>query len=207
MPLIRPSSLDVASESPPEQAHSLADLTVQLASSDAGARRLAALEMLAHPKASKVLLTHLKEEASATVREAIFTTLARLDDPAALSGLAEFLRSEDANLRNGAIEALKLTPDHTASVVPKLLSDPNSDVRILTISILESLRHPSVEEWLVAVIENDSHLNVCGAALDLLVEVGSPGAAGAVERLKARFPAEPYIQFAANLALKRLKKG
>jgi hypothetical protein len=39
------------------------------------------------------------------------------------------------------------------------------------------------------------------------VEVGSPGAAGAVERLKARFPAEPYIQFAANLALKRLKKG
>ncbi len=207
MPLIRPSTPDTPPESNTQQAHSLAELTLQLASSDAGARRLAALEMLAHSGASMVLLRHLKEEASATVREAIFTTLARLDDPAALAGLADCLHSEDANLRNGAIETLKLLPEHTATIIPKLLQDPNADVRILTISILESLRHPRVEAWLVAVIEQDSHLNVCGAALDLLVEVGSPGAAEAIERLKERFSAEPYIQFAANLALKRLKKG
>lgn len=153
------------------------------------------------------LIEHLKSEPSAIVREAVFTTLARLGDPAALAGLAQCLRSEDANLRNGAIETLKLLPEQTATLIPKLLTDANSDVRILTISILESLRHPSVEEWLVQVIESDTHLNVCGAALDLLVEIGSARSLASIEGVKQRFSSEPYIQFAADLALKRIQQG
>jgi hypothetical protein len=49
-------------------------------------------------------------------------------------------------------------------------------VRIFAVNILESLRHPQVEEWLIEVIEGDPHLNVCGTAVDLLGETGSPGA-------------------------------
>jgi len=46
-------------------------------------------------------------------------------------------------------------------------------------------------------------VNVCGTALDLLSEVGSKASHEALERLKTRFASEPYIQFAADLALKR----
>jgi tRNA A37 threonylcarbamoyladenosine synthetase subunit TsaC/SUA5/YrdC len=42
--------------------------------------------------------------------------------------------------------------------------------------------------------------------LDLLCEVGTEAAVDPLVRLKARFSAEPYIQFAANLALKRIRE-
>jgi len=77
-------------------------------------------------------------------------------------------------------------------------------VRIFAINILESLRHPDVEAWLIEVIERDPMVNVCGTAVDLLSEVGSSASHDALERLKARFAAEPYIQFAADLALQRI---
>jgi len=196
-----------AEPEPAPQLVSLPELIEQLAHADAGERRLAALALLNHQQAAPLLIEHLKSEPSAVVREAVFTTLARLGDPAALTGLARCLSSEDANLRNGAIETLKLLPEQTATIIPRLLADSNSDVRILTISILESLRHPFVEQWLVDVIESDPHLNVCGAALDLLVEVGGPESLGSIQRVKQRFIAEPYIQFAADLAMKRIKQG
>lgn len=200
---ISPSSPQSAEPGTPP----LSALLEQLQHTDAGERRLAALALLPHNGAATYLIEHLKEESSAIVREAVFTTLARLGDPAALAGLAQCLRSEDAHLRNGAIETLKLLPEQTATLIPKLLADANSDVRILTINILESLRHPSVEEWLMQVLDSDTHLNVCGAALDLLVELGSARSQASIERVKQRFGSEPYIQFAADLALKRIQQG
>jgi HEAT repeat protein len=188
-------------------ATSLSALREQLGHADAEQRRFATLALVNHQGAAAILVEHLKVEPSAIVREAVFTTLARLGDPDSLAGIAHCLHSEDASLRNGAIEILKLLPEQTATIIPKLLADSNSDVRILTISILESLRHPSVEQWLLEVLDSDTHLNVCGAALDLLVEVGSPKALASIEQVKKRFQSEPYIQFAADLAVKRIKKG
>jgi HEAT repeat protein len=60
---------------------------------------------------------------------------------------------------------------------------------------------------LIEVIEHDQNVNVCATALDLLVEVGSKDAEQPIVRLKARFTEEPYIQFAADLALKRISEG
>ena len=84
------------------------------------------------------------------------------------------------------------------------LDDSDADVRIFAVNILESLRHPQVEDWLLGVVENDAHVNVCAAAVDLLGEVGTRRAAPALQRLRQRFDSEPYIQFAAGVALKRL---
>jgi hypothetical protein len=75
------------------------------------------------------------------------------------------------------------------------------------VNILESLRHPEVESWLIEVIDSDPHLNVCATAVDLLGEVGSSAAREPLLRLKARYTEEPYIQFAADLALKRINEG
>jgi HEAT repeat protein len=176
----------------------------QLDNADPASRRWAARDLAGHPDATAALLARLQREQEVSVREVILTALMRIADPVAIAGLVTCLRSEDANLRNEAIEAMKSLPVAVAPIMRGLLVDADPDVRIFAINILESLRHPDVEAWLIEVIEREPQVNVCGTAVDLLSEVGSPASRGALERLKARFAAEPYIQFAAALALKRI---
>jgi HEAT repeat protein len=131
--------------------------------------------------------------------------LIRLDDASALGGLVECLRSEDAALRNEVIEAMKLLPGEVALIIESLLADSDPDVRIFAVNILESLRHAEVESWLIQVIEKDQEVNVCAAAVDLLSEVASAKALEPLAQLKLRFSDVPYIQFAAELALQRIR--
>jgi HEAT repeat protein len=131
--------------------------------------------------------------------------LIRLDDASALGGLVECLRSEDAALRNEVIEAMKLLPGEVAPIMHSLLADLDPDVRIFAVNILESLRHAEVESWLIQVIETDPEVNVCAAAADLLSEVASAKALEPLVQLKLRFSEEPYIHFAADLALQRIR--
>jgi HEAT repeat protein len=98
-------------------------------------------------------------------------------------------------------------PVEVAPIMGALLVDEDSDVRIMAVNILESLQHPKVEQWLIDVIDRDPVVNVCGTAVDLLGEVGSSAAFDALQRLKQRYAGEPYIQFAADLALKRIAKA
>jgi hypothetical protein len=79
-------------------------------------------------------------------------------------------------------------------------------VRIFVVNILNSERHPDVEQWLVNIIEHDAHVNVCATAVDLLCEIGTEASIDPLLRLKARFAHEAYIQFAADLALKRIRE-
>jgi HEAT repeat protein len=176
----------------------------QLDDADPAARRWAARDLAGYPDASTALLARLQHENEVSVREVILTALMRNADSAAIAGLVTCLRSEDANLRNEAIEAMKSLPIAVAPIMRGLLVDSDPDVRIFAINVLESLRHADVEAWLIEVIEHEPLVNVCGTAVDLLSEVGSPASRDALERLKARFAAEPYIQFAAALALKRI---
>lgn len=182
-----------------------AGLALELDSGDAAARRWAARDLLHYPgQASAILVQRLQREEQVSVREVILTSLARLGDATAVAGLVACLRSDDAQLRNEAIVALKGLPEEMAPVMGALLADADPDVRILAVNILESLRHPMVEQWLVAVIESDEAVNVCATAVDLLGELGTDAAYGALQQLKRRFADQPYIQFAADLALKRI---
>jgi HEAT repeat protein len=182
----------------------LEGLTAQLNGSDATHRRWAARELANFPEASTVLVQRIVLETDASVREMLLASLTRLHDSVAIAGLATCLRSENVALRNEAIEAMAQLPDAVGPIVECLLADADPDVRIFTVNILESLRHPNVESWLIAVIEHDATLNVCATAVDLLVEVGTPAARAPLQRLMARYPDEPYIQFAAELAIKRM---
>jgi HEAT repeat protein len=186
------------------QPRDFAGLLAELADDKPTARRWAARDLAAYPEAAAALVERLKREDDASVREAILTTLTQLGDPAAVAGMVDCLRSDDAALRNEAIEAMKALPDDVAPIMGGLLADADPDVRIFAVNILESLRHPRVEEWLIGVIESDPHLNVCATAVDLLGEVGTEKARPALQQLKARFADEPYIRFAADLALKRI---
>jgi len=179
-------------------------LVQQLSDPNPSARRWAAKDLVGCPGVSGGLVEQLRREQNASVREVILTTLTQRADEEAVAGLVECLRSEDASLRNEAIEAMKLLPDEVAPIMGRLLTDADPDVRIFAVNILESLRHELVEEWLREVIEHDPHVNVCATAVDLLGEVGTPYSQDALENLKSRFPDEPYIRFAADIALKRI---
>lgn len=179
----------------------------QLKDTDPAVRRWAARDMVQCPDASKVLLESLKQESVKEVREAIFTSLINIGDAVAVAGLVECLRSEDASLRNEAIEAMKQLPDEVSPVIRELLKDDDPDVRIFAVNILEALRHPDVEEWLIEVIDRDAHVNVCATAVDLLAEVGTKKSLNSLSLVKARFCSEPYIQFAVNVAIERITNG
>lgn len=182
-------------------------LVAELEDDNPIARRWAARDLAEFPEAGEALVERLKREDDLSAREAILTTLIHLGDPAAMAGLVECLRSKDAALRNEVMEAMKQLPEEVAPIMDGLLADPDPDVRIFAVNILESLRHPQVEVWLAGVIEQDPHVNVCATAVDLLVEVGTQASRPALEYLKARFPDEPYICFAADLALKRINEN
>lgn len=189
-----------------QQERDLVGLVAQLAHPDPAARRWAARDLLNLPHASAALVSRLQSEDDLSVREIILTSLARRGDETAVAGLVACLRSEDAQMRNEAIEAMKALPNEMAPIMGSLLIDDDPDVRILALNILEALPHPKVEGWLIKVIEHDPVVNVCGTAVDLLGEVGSAAAHDALWRLKRRFADEPYIQFAAELALQRIAK-
>jgi len=181
-----------------------ASLAQRLGDAHPEVRRWAARDLADCTGSAPALVARLREEPDESVREVILTSLTMLGDPVAVHGLVACMRSEDAAVRNEAIEAMKQLPGAVSPIMRGLLLDEDSDMRIFAVNILESLRHPNVETWLAEVIEHDTHVNVCATAVDLLGEVGSRNALEPLLRLKARFAREPYIQFAADLAIKRI---
>ena len=182
----------------------LAGLMASLDAPNATARRWAARDLAPFTEAVPALVKRLRIETDTTVREAIFMTLTELGDANIVQSLIKCLHSEEVERRNAAIEVMKHLPDAVAPFIPGLLVDPAPNVRILAVSVLESLRHPDVEKWLIEVISEDSQVNVCATAVDILAEVGTEAAITQLEALKRRFPDEPYILFAADLALQRI---
>lgn len=207
MAIVKRGKSEIVDSDERSRPRDLAGLTAELDDANPTARRWAARDLARYREAVPALIAHLGEEQDATVREAIFMSLTEIGDADAVQGLVKCLRSEEAALRNEAIEAMKHLPDAVAPIMAGLLADSHPDVRIFAVNVLESLRHPDVEKWLIEVISEDSHINVCATAVDLLGEVGTEAAIVKLEALKRRFPGEPYIEFAADLALRRIRES
>jgi HEAT repeat protein len=212
MPLTRHHGAFARPTPPAESAP--AQLRRQLAASDPALRRTAAQALALDADAVPALAAALDAEADLPVRSALLGALAALGaggSEEAMFALAECLRSEDAWLRNAAIELLRGAPAAAARIMEGLMAhlllDADCDVRILAVGILDTLRHERVEEWLLQLIEVEPDHNVCGAALDVLAEVATEAARGPVERLVARFAAEPFIGFAGELVMRRLAQA
>jgi len=180
-------------------------LKASLDDPDAAVRRHSAQAILHCPDAVSTLTSRLKRERDVAVREAILDSLGKVDDSDVVNGLVDCLGSDDAALRNEAIEALKQLTTDVSPALRSLLAGSDPDLRIFAVNILESRCDPGVERMLIEVIEQDLNVNVCATAIDLLCEVGTEAALDSILRLKDRFAAEAYLQFAANLALKRIR--
>ena len=183
----------------------LPGLVAQLGDADAGVRRWAARDLAAHPKAAGAVCARLHEERDASVRAVLFSTATQFGGAVVVQGMVQLLRSEDPALRNGAIEVLASLPDAVGPQVDSLLHDSDSDVRIFAVNLLGDLRHPQVPQWLSQVLMHEPEVNVVGAALEVLAEVGVPGTLPALRAAKARFADDPYIGFSADLAIERIE--
>jgi len=188
-----------------EHPRDLPGLLAQLRSSDADQRRWAARDLAGEPQAAAALGEQLLRETEPAVRECILTSLASQAGDAAAGALLPLLRSEDAQLRNGAIEALAGMPQAVGPRIAGLLHDSDVDVRIFTVNLLGELRHPQVLAWLLQVLAQEHDVNVVAAAVEVLSEVGSPGHVDALRAARARFAADDFIGFAVDMAVERIE--
>jgi HEAT repeat protein len=183
-------------------------LIAQLADADATVRRWAARDLASHPRSAAVLCARLSDETDPSVRSVIFSSAARLGTglggSVVVESLLPLLRSEDPALRNGAIEVLAGLPDAVAPHIEKLLTDADGDVRIFSVNLLGDLKHPNVPQWLAQVLVSDANVNVVGAALEVLAEVGTPASMPALRTAAQRFADDAYIGFAVDLAIGRI---
>jgi HEAT repeat protein len=182
------------------------DLVAQLDDACAARRREAARFLISCPHASRLLAARLARETDSAVRAVITSSLVQIADEVAVRTLTDQLRSADATIRNEAVAALQMLPGGVAmDSVRVLLADPDPAVRMSGVTVLGGVRHPDVEACLIGVLAEDPDVNVCGAAADVLVEVGTRRARDAFIELQRRFPEEPYIQFVSDLALRRIE--
>ncbi len=151
-----------------------------------------------------VMIAALKADKDAGVQDLILQTLRKRGGNNVVDALIGFLASQDAHLRNSVIDVLQQMPKEMESHMASLLANDDADVRIFAINIMASLQHPSVPEWLEAVIVHDKHLNVCMTALDLLAETGEKSMCASVNTLLTRYPDEPYVAFSVAQVKKRL---
>lgn len=188
-----------------EYPRDLTGLMAQLREGDVDQRRWAARDLGAHAQAATLLGERLLDEPSPRVREAILHALCGMPGDAAVAALLPLLRSDDAQLRNGAIEVLATMPAAVAPRIGALLHDDDVDVRIFTVNLLAELKHERTVAWLLQVLKQDAAVNVVAAAIEVFAEVGGPEHVAALRAAAQRFAGDPFIGFATDMALQRIE--
>jgi HEAT repeat protein len=196
MPLVKGGSKGSGSDGTTRQ--------LSLESTDAESRWKAARALAGDAAAVPALAAALGREQVPRVREAIMTALMRTGDLASVEAILPYLRSQDAALRAGAIEALQALPSAIGPFMDTLFGDPDSDVRLLATELARNMAASEATKVLCQLIENEQHPNVCAAAVDVLTEVGTPEALPVLQKCAVRFAATPFLPFAISIAIARI---
>jgi HEAT repeat protein len=199
MPLIRKTPDPAVSAAAPA-----ADLAVGLARTSPDARWAAVRSAAERPGSEALLGDALAREDDVRVREAIFTALVRMATPESVLVVLPYVRSDNANLRTGAMDALRAMPALLATHLATLLADPDSDVRLLVCDLARAVPGPKAQQHLTALLESEAQPNVCAAAVEVLTEIGDTNALPALAQCADRFPNDPFLLFAIKTARERL---
>ncbi len=124
------------------------------------------------PDGMSLLSNALPEERVPRVREAIFTALAKIGTVESAAVILPHLRSDDAALRTGALDALRAMPSAASAHLSLLLSDDDPDVRLLACEIARNLPANEAGRALGGLIDREANANVCAAAVEVLAETG-----------------------------------
>ncbi|BBK33420.1 hypothetical protein STHU_40540 [Allostella humosa] len=146
----------------------------------------------------------LASETEPRVREAIFTGLARIGSPESIAALALRVRSDDASIRTGALDALRTIGVGVLPYLPALLRDRDTDVRLLACDLAIGLPATETTSLLCQVLVDDPDANVCASAVEVIAEAGTPEALPSLRRCAARFPDDSFLAYAIGIALERV---
>lgn len=181
-----------------------AEVLTGLGSANPEERWAAARLAAERPESAAALAVALPRETDPRVREAMFTSLARIGTRDSIAGMLPMLRSDDAALRTGALDALRSSVIATHELLPQLLSDSDVDVRILSCELARSLTSEEASQSLCALLARETEINVCAAAIEVLAEVGTDAALPVLAQCAQRFPQVPFLTFAIKLATDRI---
>jgi HEAT repeat protein len=199
MPLIRkPDAKTVPSSS------GVVDVRAGLLAKSPDDRWSAARRLGGAPGDAAPLVGALQAEKDARVREALFSALARDGSDEAIGAILSFIRSPDAALRTGALDALATLPGAISTHVENLLADADPDVRILSCDLARRLPAAEANHHLSALLKRESAANVCAAAVEVLSEVGDSSVLPALAACAARFASDGFLPFAIEEVTRRI---
>jgi len=176
------------------------DLLAQLGDAQAVERRWAARDLAEYADTTPILCDRLETEEDEAVRAAILTTLLKQRSPEIALRLSGILGSEDAALRSAVMDVLADMPEQLDSLVGPLLRQEDADLRIMVVTVVARLAHPTVPAWLLNVAQQDAHPNVVAAALEGLGECGTVEMIASIRAVTTRFPGNSYLAFTADAA-------
>lgn len=174
-------------------------LVSDLNSNDGDVRRWAIRDLSGQKVACDEFLRRLPFEDDPTVIEALFSALEQDMSGRYASQVLSLLKSENVQLRNGAIELMQQNPDVFAANVTLLMQDKDPDTRIFCVDIIGAVAHIEAVNWLHQFALNDDNENVVGTALDKLAEIADVSTLDILQTVESRFPRHSYIQFVISL--------
>ena len=142
---------------------------------------------------------HLADEQDERVREAVLTSLAKINSIESFDTILRYLRVDDASFRTASLDALKLMPDAAGSRLDALLHDPDTDVRVLACDLARAVPPAIAQKSLGAILASEPEINVCAAAIDLLAEIGTPEILPDLTLCAERFSI-PFVNFSIKMA-------
>lgn len=195
MPLVRRPSL-------PSEASSVPAASLTEGTSD---QRWAAVRAAAtQPGGVALLAAALPQERDPFVLQAIFTALATAATPESAAAVVPFIRSDQANLRAAALDALRAMPEASRPHIAGLLADPEADVRLLSCELVRGFPEADANRLLIVLLDRETDKNVAAAAVEVLAEIGRPEALPALIRCSERFAGEPFLAFSIKIATDRI---
>jgi HEAT repeat protein len=201
MPLVRKPS---AATAPASAAPDAAQLAAAFADGSEEARWSAARAAADAPGGLALLSAALARETVPRVREAMFTALARIGTPDAAAVAVRGLRSDDAAARTAALDALRAMPAAAAGHLPQLLADPDADIRLLACDLARNVAGADANRLLAELLMRETAPNVCAAAVEVLAETGDAATLPALADCAPRFPDDPFLAFAIQVARDRI---
>ena len=156
------------------------------------------------PASAEALGLALGREQNSRVREAILTSLVRIGTAESVNAVLPHLRANDANLRTGALDALRAMPKSTSPHLSHLLRDPDPDVRILACELARNMPVADVNPLLCDLLDSEVVANVCSAAVEVLAETGGPECLAALAKCGERFSADAFLSFSIRVASERI---
>ncbi len=157
------------------------------------------------PDGQAALGAALTRERNARVREAIFTGLVRIATPGSVEAVLSCLRSDDAALRTGALDALRAMAGVVWPYVPQLLQDRDSDVRVLACELARNAANDDATRVLCELLEVEREPNVCASAVEVLTEVGTAEALPVLARCAGRFRGTTFLEFSIQITIDRIR--